>query len=497
MISTSVLFLSTSVTDDELPKRPLFEHVIFGVNLENLILPVPEHTTNIISDHASIRSFYTFFDKPFDVYQLQIENLVFLGYSVIFLSALAIIRYRQNHTWFWLLICGIFVLMSLGAELKIFQEPTGIILPEKIFYDAIPQWDEIRAPARFIVMANLALAILASFAVYGLIKNRFSSFKQQLMLTAVIGFVILFEFSMIPYPSHSEPIPDIYEEIKNDESKFAVLPVPLGGIGEFRLMTDNVVLYHQLHHEKPIYGGVESRASYETLENIQTYFLNMFRINCDYISANIPCQSSGKNDVIKQDLSIHGLSLFDHFDIKYVILHKKMPNWIPPPDLILETKQIMSEILSGDDPIYNDDRLVVYKIPKPNSSEPFLLLGSGWHTFESEYNARGTMKNSEILIVNPTSYDITTTLNLVLGSIDEERTMTVSLNNEKVDEIDIPTSISDIKIEDLILKSGVNVVTLDADEYITMIPKVETETAYTKFLSTTLAFGVQSISITD
>ena len=497
LISTSVLFLSTSVTDDELPKRPLFEHVIFGVNLENLILPVPEHTTNIISDHASIRSFYTFFDKPFDVYQLQIENLVFLGYSVIFLSALAIIRYRQNHTWFWLLICGIFVLMSLGAELKIFQEPTGIILPEKIFYDAIPQWDEIRAPARFIVMANLALAILASFAVYGLIKNRFSSFKQQLMLTAVIGFVILFEFSMIPYPSHSEPIPDIYEEIKNDESKFAVLPVPLGGIGEFRLMTDNVVLYHQIHHEKPIYGGVESRASYETLEHIQTYFLNMFRINCDYIDANIPCQSSGKNDVIKQDLSIHGLSLFDHFDIKYVILHKKMPNWITSPDLILETKQIMSEILSGDDPIYKDDRLVVYKIPKPNSSEPFLLLGSGWHTFESEYNARGTMKNSEILIVNPTSYDITTTLNLVLGSIDEERTMTVSLNNEKVDEIDIPTSISDIKIEDLILKSGVNVVTLDADEYITMIPKVETETGYAKFLSTTLAFGVQSISITD
>jgi hypothetical protein len=497
LISTSILFLSTTASNDGLSGRPLDEHISFSANLENFILPTPEHTTNIISDNASIRSFYTFFDKPFDVYQLQIENLVFLGYSVIFLSALAIIRYRQNHTWFWLLICGIFVLMSLGAELKIFQEPTGIILPEKIFYDAIPQWDEIRAPARFIVMANLALAILASFAVYGLIKNRFSSFKQQLMLTAVIGFVILFEFSMIPYPSHSEPIPDIYEEIKNDESKFAVLPVPLGGIGEFRLMTDNVVLYHQLHHEKPIYGGVESRASYETLEHIQTYFLNMFRINCDYIDANIPCQSSGKNDVIKQDLSIHGLSLFDHFDIKYVILHKKMPNWIIPPDLILETKQIMSEILSGDDPIYKDDRLVVYKIPKPNSSEPFLLLGSGWHTFESEYNARGTMKNSEILIVNPTSYDITTTLNLVLGSIDEERTMTVSLNNEKVDEIDIPTSISDIKIEDLILKSGVNVVTLDADEYITVIPKVETETDYAKFLSTTLAFGVQSISITD
>ena len=136
------------------------------------------------------------------------------------------------------------------------------------------------------------------------------------MLTTMIGFVILFEFSMIPYPSYSMQIPDIYEEIKKDESKFNVLPAPLGGIGEFRLMSDPVVLYHQIYHEKPIYGGVESRASYETVENIQTYFLNMFNI------------SGGKDDVIKQDLDAYGLSLFDYFDIKYVILHKKMPNWI-------------------------------------------------------------------------------------------------------------------------------------------------------------------------
>ena len=99
--------------------------IIFSINLENLILPTPEHTTQILSDYGMIISFYTFFDKP--VHQLQIENLVFLGYSVIFLSALAVIRYRQNHIWFWLLICGIFVLMSFGPELKIFNEPTGIV----------------------------------------------------------------------------------------------------------------------------------------------------------------------------------------------------------------------------------------------------------------------------------------------------------------------------------------------------------------------------------
>ena len=498
LISTSILFLSTSVTDEELPKRPIIEHIIFGVNLENLILPVPEHTTNIYSDDAMIRSFYAFFEKPFDVYQLQIENLVFLGYSVIFLSALAIIRYRQNHIWFWLLICGIFVLMSLGAELKIFHEPTGIILPDKVLYDTIPLWDEMRAPARFIVMANLSLAVLASFAVYGLIKNRFSSFKQQLMLTTIIGFVILFEFSMIPYPSYSQPIPDIYEEIKKDESKFAVLSAPLGGTGEFRLMTDNLVLYHQIYHEKPIYGGTESRASYETLENIQTYFLNMFRINCDRVEGGVfACVGSGNDDVIKQDLATHGLSLFDYFDIKYVILHKKIPTIKTSPEFIPETRQIMSEILTGDNPVYDDSRTVVYKIPKPNSLEPFLLLGSGWHIFEPEYNARGTMKSAEILIVNPTSTEMTTTLNLVIGSPEKEKTMTVSLNGGKIDGINIPTLSSNVKIGNLILKPGVNVVTLDADEYHTITHKGGSDIAYPKFLSTTLAFEIRSISLTN
>jgi len=377
--------------------------------------------------------------------------------------------------------------MSLGPELKIFNESTGIVLPDKIFYDNIPEWDEIRAPARFIVMANLALAVLASYAVYGLIKNKFSSFKQQLVLTAVIGFVILFEFSMIPYPSYSEPIPDIYEEIKNDESKFVVLSSPLGGHGDLFLLSDPRILYHQIYHEKPIYGGYESRVSFETPKETLTYFLNIFDI------------LGNQNDVIKQDLATHGLSLFDYFDIKYVTIHKKLHREYEKTyglESIVETKQIMSEILSGDDPVYEDDSIAVYKIPKPNSLEPFLLLGSGWHTFDNERGERLTMKNSEILIVNPTNSEMSVTLNVVLGSIEKEKIITVSLNDEKVGKINIPTLISNVKIEDLILKSGVNVVTLDADDFVVVEYDLE-GTEVGKRQKTTVSLNIKSISITD
>ena len=486
LVSTSVLFLLNPASSDEFLNRPLSEHIKYSASLESLILPGSTHTTQIISDYGMNISFYSFFDKPVPIG--EIEHLIFLGYSVIFLSALAVIRYRRNHVWFWLLICGIFVVMSFGPELKIFHQSTGIVLPDKVFYDAVPEWDEIRAPARFIVMANLALAVLASYAVYGLIKNKFSSFKQQLMLTTIIGFVIIFEFSMIPYPSTSEPIPDIYAEIKNDESKFAVLSAPIGGVGDGGLMSDPTVLYHQIHHEKPIYGGHESRVSLETTKKTQTYFLSMFHI------------FGSKDDVIKQDLATHGLSLFNHFDIKYVTLHKSSPIWESwQKDLLQvflsETKQIMSEILSGNNPVYEDDRIVVYKIPKPNSSEPFLLLGSGWHVFVPEQHLRTTMKNSEILIVNPTNSEMHVTLNVVLHSIDKENTMTVSMNNEELSRVNIPTTFKNVEV-DLLLKPGVNVVTLDTNKFSLVEYGLE-GTEIGQWQKTTVSLNVQSISIVN
>ena len=192
-------------------------------------------------------------------------------------------------------------------------------MPDKVFYDTIPEWDEMRAPARFIVMANLALAVLASYAVYGLIKNKFSSFKQQLMLTTIIGFVILFEFSMIPYPSYSqEPIPDIYEEIKNDESKFAVLPAPIGGTGEYGINVDILIILYIKYIMKNQFMVLMNHTDIP----LEAYVPHETHIFFQYVSFSRRILGS-KNDIIKQDLAIHGLSLFDYFDIKYVDVTKE------------------------------------------------------------------------------------------------------------------------------------------------------------------------------
>jgi hypothetical protein len=226
-----------------------------------------------------------------------------------------------------------------------------------------------------------------------------------------------------------------------------------------------------------------------------------------------------KDDVINQDLATHGLSLFDHFDIKYVTLHKDYAfisniayhNFVKAEKIhddsvfswqdcsiylqcLPASKQIMSEILSGDDPVYEDDIIVVYKIPKPNSSEPFLLLGSGWHVFDPEHHTRTTMKNSEILIVNPTNSEMFITLNLVLSSLEKEKMITISVNNIDLSRVNIHPTFQNIQIENLMLKPGVNVVTFDTDEFLSVEYGFEGSKTG-KMQETTVSLNVQSISI--
>ena len=159
----------------------------------------------------------------------------------------------------------------------------------------------------------------------------------------------------------------------------------------------------------------------------------------------------------------------------------------------------MSEILNENIPIYEDRELIVYKIPKSNSSEPFLLLGSGWYVFDSKNNVRATMETSEILIVNPTNSEIDIGLNLILSSFQNEKTIIVSMNNEEVNTFEIPTTPINIQIENLILVPGVNVVTLDTDKFeLFEMNEAQFLDVYgNKTTKLTVSFKVQSISIVN
>ena len=125
--SPSVFF-----SDDEFDNRKLSEHQKYSVSLDNLFIPSPFHTTQSTSDYGLMRALYSVFDQEFQ-YE-TVEQVVYLGYPVIFLSFLAL-KFRTRYVWFWGSIGGFFLLMSLGPELRFFNNLTGIVLPERIFYE--------------------------------------------------------------------------------------------------------------------------------------------------------------------------------------------------------------------------------------------------------------------------------------------------------------------------------------------------------------------------
>lgn len=463
MIATLIVFAPILESASESYKRPLSQHMMFSVSIENLVMPTPLQTNQQHSDFALIKWFHSVFEK--EVQEIStIEQLVFLGYSVIFLSFLALIKFRNKHFWFWVLISGVFLILSLGPDLKFFNQPIGFTLPEKVLYETLPGWDNFRAPARFIVMTTLAMAILSSYAISGLMKIQKLQNKSRYILVTVIVLVILFEFSTIPYPSYSEPIPEIYEKIKNDSGDFAILESPIGTTGDFMLMSLPKVIYYQTFHEKPIYGGYESRPSIDTLRTSQTYFLNMFLLFGE------------KNDIIKQDLKVHGLSLFDYFDIRYVILQKKLGDHVSSQIayysnqlFVPETRNLLSQILGSDTPFYEDDMVIAFKIPPKTSSKPFLLLGSGWYNFDLETQSRAISPHSEIIINNPSDAQVTTTLTIELRTTEDEKTVQISMNNENLAILEIPNSKIEIILEDIRLKPGQNFIFLDTEDFETRI----------------------------
>ena len=81
-----------------------------------------------------------------------------------------------------------------------------------------------------------------------------------------------------------------------------------------------------------------------------------------------------------------------------------------------------------------------------------------------------------------------------MSAVKNEKTMVISVNNEKLNAVNIPPTPINLNVENLILKPGVNVVTLDSDEFSTVLfglmgSKID------NMKEVTQTFHVESISI--
>lgn len=177
------------------------------------------------------------------------ETTGYLGLSVLALAAAAIVRRRPVELRLAGAVALAFLVLSLGAELKVLGAPTGFPLPAAALAE-MPIVRLARAPGRHVIVAALGLGVLAAAA-----WER-AGRPWQVFLIALIAFEL---WPRVPLMSTA--VPDVYARIAREPGDFAVLDVPPGVRDGSRVLgsPDPRRLLAQTVHHKPIVDGMASR----------------------------------------------------------------------------------------------------------------------------------------------------------------------------------------------------------------------------------------------
>jgi len=374
---------------------------IYSTDLANFVLPAPTHIITKIPDYP----FQTSLGR-------SSEGWNFLGFTAIFLAVIALLRIDKKDKLVWIISGGFLALISLGPFLKVYGIETGIYLPYFYLYE-IPYLDVFRAIGRAAIFTTFCVAILAAYGINEIFKINSISNRKKLSIIAIIGVLVIIESLTIPLSTFELPDSQIYHEIASDPRDIVVLQAPIGR-GYFPVYNVNMrndYQYSQTIFDKQIYSGRQARVAEDTKAYVRTYFLNQF----------IGYQPT--SDIVKQDLKKVGVSLFDYFDVGYVLIYKDVSRnfpkyWYPyiTETWIPQTRSTLNNIFSQS-PDFEDDRLFAYKVPDPSSDSPFIVLGDGWGIYNKDI--RKIMDKAEIKIINPTNEIIEVSLEIRFLSFGE------------------------------------------------------------------------------
>jgi hypothetical protein len=243
------------------------------------------------------------------------EQTVYMGYMVLVLSVIAIVKAPKEQTRFWLVSAIVFFVLSLGPFLHLYGRDTlelgGISLWFPLPYFPllfIPVLKAMRGLSRFSIMCMLALAVLAGYGVTHLLK-RFEGKAAALGILGLLITIIGLEFAIVPVPLVDARIPRVYEGIAREQSQAGtILDVPLyWSVAKYQ--------HYQTMHQKRLLFGQAPRLSlgvdFRYADSIP--FVKLFK-NPQLI------KDYDENPVDKEDI----LRFIEFFDLSYIVIHKDL-----------------------------------------------------------------------------------------------------------------------------------------------------------------------------
>lgn len=201
------------------------------------------------------------------------ERVEFTGFVVLALAAVGLFAGGRRR-WGWIALAAVFGLLSFGPGLHVngstgsafsydgfhFSVPMPFLLLEHI-----PGFRGFRAPARFGVVASLALIMLAALGLEGLARR----WPRRAVLLPVVATVLV-AIEFLPPTSYLTMLvaqPAAYRLMAQDRSPGAVLDLPLqfrtgyGVVGDQGPPPgdDSRFMYEAITTRRPMAGGSVSR----------------------------------------------------------------------------------------------------------------------------------------------------------------------------------------------------------------------------------------------
>jgi hypothetical protein len=311
------------------------------------------------------------------------ERTIAIGYTALALAVAALALAWRKAAFWWVMALFFFVL-ALGPQWQwgdITWESipaaaqTGDELaswtPYGLLNQLVPFMRISRSVSRFAVMVQLCMAVLAGIGLWHLLivlRNSISQFPapagmrnkiSQYVVGTLIIAALLFEYWVAPFPLSPPDTPAWYAELAADPDPRAVLNLPMN-------YDRPGYLLYQTVHGKPLTVAYISRDDPRTLTE-RTPVLQHFRHLGPDIIAVDPVQVAS---TVFADLGV-GTVVLDRY---------KMPGG----DERTYTEALAAAIFAGQTPIFEDERITVYKVAPVEEPRPYLMLGAlDWGPLES------------------------------------------------------------------------------------------------------------------
>ncbi len=298
-------------------------------------------------------------------------NTVFLGWAGLALAMIGAVRCRRRLA-AWITSAVVFTLFCLGPLLQINGRSlfdldglqVNVPLPF-ILLHYVPVVKANRVPNRFGVVLMLALAVLAGFGAYWLLRrvagrrNRMPNW-QIAICWLPLAALILFEHWSVPIPLTDARIPAVYEQIASDPDDFSILQLPLGWRNSFGVQgaeSTQTQYYQTFHHKRLLSGNISRNPPYK---------FDYFR-QVPILESLMTIQTYGQVDAERRASDRTSATGFVGFyDIRYVVVAPGIPGRPPYVDTGGEAVRYIEDVLPVEK-IYDQDGWMLYRVVRPQA----------------------------------------------------------------------------------------------------------------------------------